>query len=66
MVPTAVVPLESLPMLPNGKIDRKALAALEWVAAGGGEEAAGEEDSGAHDEVRARLLGGCWAQGAPV
>jgi amino acid adenylation domain-containing protein len=34
MVPSAIVVLESLPLNPNGKVDRKALARIEPAAAG--------------------------------
>jgi len=37
MIPSAFVPMSSLPMTPNGKINRRALPAPEWGAQGTGE-----------------------------
>lgn len=49
MVPTAVVSLESFPLLPNGKVDVRALPAPEWSTPGG-LAALAEEDDGPLDE----------------
>ncbi|MEM8960336.1 MAG: amino acid adenylation domain-containing protein [Acidobacteriota bacterium] len=42
MVPTVITRLESLPMTPNGKIDRAALPAPTWPTAGSGRPPEGE------------------------
>jgi pristinamycin I synthase-3/4 len=53
LVPAFLVPLEALPLNPNGKIDRKALAALPLVA----EKTGRTRPQGAVEE----LLAGIWA-----
>lgn len=47
MVPAAVVALEALPLLPSGKVDRRALARLAPEAADG----EGDDYIGPQDEV---------------
>ncbi|MGH2709193.1 MAG: condensation domain-containing protein, partial [Actinomycetota bacterium] len=54
MVPGALVPLEALPLIPNGKVDRKALPAPE----GGGAEKVYEVPRTPTEE----LLAGIWAE----
>ena len=55
MIPALLVPVESLPLTANGKVDRKALAAL--VAAEAGEGAAHVEPRTALEKVIARVIG---------
>nr|QEO74803.1 phosphopantetheine-binding domain-containing pro [uncultured bacterium] len=52
MVPWAIVPLDELPLLPNGKVDRKALVRLDM---GVGEAASGEAPRNPAEELLARL-----------
>ena len=49
MVPSALVPLERMPLLPNEKIDRRALPAPDWGAGGT------EEYVGPANDAEARL-----------
>jgi amino acid adenylation domain-containing protein len=55
MVPAAVVVLETIPLTPSGKVDRRALPAPEW---GGGEEGAYVAPRTPTEE----LLAGIWAE----
>ncbi len=59
MVPTAIVFLEHLPRLPNGKLDRRALPEpdYEQIKAPGGYSAPGTAMEGLLSEVWAELLG---------
>jgi amino acid adenylation domain-containing protein len=54
MVPTAIVPLTTLPLSPNGKVDRTALPAPEGVAAG--------RDHVAPRTVTEKVVAGIWAE----
>lgn len=53
MVPAAFVPLERLPLAPNGKLDRRALSAPEW--------ARGAPYTAPRNEVE-EILAGLWAE----
>ena len=44
MVPSVVVALESFPLMPNGKVDVRALPAPDWSGAGAEEYVAPAED----------------------
>ena len=57
MVPAHFVPLERLPLNANGKTDRKALAALPWVALEGVAEAFDNAHEGRLSAIWAGLLG---------
>jgi hypothetical protein len=56
MVPAAIVVLESLPLLPNGKLDRRALPAPD------GSEPGGREDYVAPRTPLEEMLAGIWAK----
>jgi amino acid adenylation domain-containing protein len=51
MIPGRFVVLDALPYLPNGKLDRKAIAAMDFPSDGGGESGAGLD--GADPRMRA-------------
>ncbi|HYG63624.1 MAG TPA: amino acid adenylation domain-containing protein, partial [Thermoanaerobaculia bacterium] len=57
MVPSAWVVLEALPLTSHGKVDRRALAAIEPVEEGGEPEAGGAPRTPAEE-----LLAGLWAE----
>ena len=65
MVPGVFVPQDSLPLNPNGKVDRRALAAVEWEGC-----AAGEREHVAPRTAVEERLAGIWQDvlgtGAPV
>jgi amino acid adenylation domain-containing protein len=58
MVPSAFVPLEALPLLPNGKVDRRALAAMAAESWGAVPRAAYAAPAGPLEE----LVAGVWAE----
>jgi amino acid adenylation domain-containing protein len=63
MVPWAIVPLAALPLLPNGKVDRKALVRMEVAPEGLGEAAGGDAPRNAAEELLVRLW--CEVLGLP-
>jgi natural product biosynthesis luciferase-like monooxygenase protein/amino acid adenylation domain-containing protein len=63
LVPSRVVLLEALPLLPGGKIDRRALAALPLAAESSGRSATPAEAAGHRpDDPGEELLLGIWSE----
>ncbi len=59
MIPAALVPLAALPLSPNGKLDRRALAAPEWGTAAASSGASGGLSPRTPIET---ALAGIWAE----
>ncbi|MFI5800314.1 amino acid adenylation domain-containing protein, partial [Streptomyces sp. NPDC051677] len=53
MVPAALVVLDEIPLMPNGKVDRAALPAPQWSTATGG---SGRRPADAHEELLCRIF----------
>jgi amino acid adenylation domain-containing protein/non-ribosomal peptide synthase protein (TIGR01720 family) len=66
MVPSSITLLETLPLTPGGKVDRRALPLPEWAGrsmwAGQAERDPREERAGAGDDPALEIIAGIWAQ----
>ena len=62
MVPAAVVELSAMPLLPNGKLDRKALPEPEWSAGQGAEDREQRTAGGAPRTPEEQMLAESWRE----